>query len=181
MSLENKPKRTLLFSLVSWRGSAVTALRPFFGSWIAAGDFALEGREENPPPPLLPPHWCSLTPLLRIWNLPLPLGHFYLEAWVVQSDYFLLFAAQVLTTVQKCAWEALYLFHHQAIWNLFHFLDTCLRCSAKGITYPLNPSTTLRLVYIPYFVRQGVRFGNVHLLKFQFQKAKFKLRSIKQS
>lgn len=132
MSLENKPKRTLLFSLVSWRGSAVTALRPFSGSWTAAGDVASEGREENPPPPPLPPHWCSLTPLLRIWNL--PLGHFYLEAWVVQSDYFLLFAVQILTTVQKCAWEALHLFHHQAIWNLFHFLDICLRCSAKGIT-----------------------------------------------
>lgn len=45
MSLENKPKRTLQFSVVSWRGSAMMALRPTSGSWTAVGDFSLEGRE----------------------------------------------------------------------------------------------------------------------------------------
>lgn len=43
--MKNKPKRTLQFSLVSWRGSAMMALRPFSGSWTAAGNFSLEGKE----------------------------------------------------------------------------------------------------------------------------------------
>ena len=148
--MENKRKRTLQFSLVSWRGSAWMTSRKSSGSWTHCWEFSWEGGVWKP----LPPHCWSLKTLLPAETLPL-LGHFYsyLKTWMV-GYIFLIFSVWSLNNrflIGQCGFKVLKPSLQPSSTECAPLLGPLLlRCSAKGFIYIIssNPSTTLWLIII---------------------------------